>query len=138
MGNQIVKQVLISNQDSLDQSRDVEILALFNADGTPFDPGHDGTDGVDNVIGLITVTGLIGTAAKTTTSPEPPAGTIVPIKFTSGNTAASVTVAFNGGAARVVHLGGTANAGVELTVGANGIALFYFDGTYLNQVGVVS
>jgi hypothetical protein len=80
----------------------------------------------------------IGTAAKTTTSPEPVANSIVPIKFTNGNSAASPTIAFNGGTARAIQLGGTASAAIEITVAANGVALFLFDGTVLHQLGVYS
>jgi len=86
----------------------------------------------------VTTATVIGTAAKTTTSDEPSANSIVPIKFTNGNSAASVTVAFNGGAARAVLLGGTAPTGAKLTVAAGGVVLFWFDGTNLHQFGTVA
>lgn len=84
---------------------------------------------------VVTAT-AIGTAAKTTTATEPLANTLVPIKFTNGNTAASVTVAFNGGTARAVNLGGAAPSAAELTIAAGGVAMFWFDGTILHQLGV--
>lgn len=86
---------------------------------------------------VVTAT-AIGTAAKVTTAAEPLANTLVPIKFTSGNSAAAPTVAFNGGTARVIHLGGATPAAIEITVAANGVALFWFDGTILHQIGVYS
>jgi hypothetical protein len=86
----------------------------------------------------IVVAGAIGTAAKTSTSPEPTTGSMVLLKFTSGNSAASPTVAFNGGTARAIQLGGSASAAIEITLAANGVALFWFDGTVLHQIGVYS
>lgn len=80
----------------------------------------------------------IGTAAKTTTSAEPADNTMVLIKFTNGNSAASPTVAFNGGTARAVNLGGSAPGGAEITLAAGGVAMFFFDGTILHQIGVYS
>ncbi len=87
---------------------------------------------------IVTTGTAIGTAAKTTTAAEPRANTLVAIKFTNGNSAASPTVAFAGGAARAVQLGGTASAAIEITLAANGVALFLFDGTVLHQIGVYS
>lgn len=84
----------------------------------------------------LTVATAIGTAAKTTTSAEPAANTLVPIKFTNGNSAASATIAFAGGAARAIQLGGSAPTAAELTLAANGVAMFWFDGTILHQLGV--
>lgn len=85
-----------------------------------------------------TVGTAIGTAAKTTTSAEPAANTIVALKFTNGNSAETPTVAFNGGTARALKLGGTASAAAKFTLAANGVALFWFDGTILHQIGVYS
>lgn len=109
----------------------IEDVALFNADGTPY-------TGRDEDYAAITVGTAIGTAAKTTTSAEPEANTIVPIKFTNGNSAETPTVAFNGGTARAIKLGGTASTAAKFTLAANGVALFWFDGTVLHQMGVYS
>jgi hypothetical protein len=84
----------------------------------------------------IVVAGLIGTAAKTSVSAAPPVNTIVHLKFTSGNSAAAPTVAFDGGAAKPVLLGGAAPIAGEIAIGANGIAQFFYDGTSLHQIGV--
>jgi hypothetical protein len=92
----------------------------------------------DLPITVITTATAIGTAAKTVTDNEPKANTLVAIKFTNGNSAASPTVAFNGGAAKNILLGGTAPAAIEATLAANGVALFFWDGTSLNQIGVYS
>ena len=86
---------------------------------------------------VVTAT-AIATAAKTTTSAEPAANTIVVIKFTNGNSAAAPTVAFNGGTARAIQLGGATPSGAEITIAANGVAMFWFDGTILHQFGVQS
>lgn len=86
----------------------------------------------------LVVAGAIGTAAKTCVSAEPLTNTLVALKFTSGNSAASPTVAFAGGSARAIQLGGAASAAIEITLAANGVALFLFDGTILHQIGVYS
>jgi len=85
---------------------------------------------------LITVATAIGTAAKTTAADEPASGSLVPIKFTNGNSADTPTVAFDGGTARAIKLAGTAVDADNFTLAANGVALFYFDGTVLHQIGV--
>lgn len=126
-----VTQARVNTRAALDPTQAVQELALFNADGTR-------QTGRDLAFAPVTVTGLIGTAAKVTTAAEPPANSIVPIKFTSGNTADSPTVAFNGGTARAIKLGGTASTGAKCTIAANGVALFWFDGTVLHQMGVYS
>lgn len=130
MGN-AVRQARVVSRTSQDPTKVTEDLALFNPDGSA-------RTGRDSTFAPYVAAGAIGTAAKTVPDPEPAANTLVPIKFTSGNTAASVTVAFNGGTARAVQLGGAAPTGAELTVAANGVALFWFDGTVLHQVGVVA
>lgn len=117
-----------TRQQTIHQDHPTEEIALFNADGTIY-------TGRDEDYAPITVGTAIGTAAKTTTSPEPEANTIVPIIFTNGNSAETPTVAFNGGSARAIKLGGTASAAAKFTLAANGVALFWFDGTVLNQIG---
>lgn len=111
--------------------QNVEEIALYNADGSAY-------TGRDEDYAPITTATAIGTAAKTTTSVEPEANTIVPIKFTNGNSAASPTLAFNGGAARAIQLGGVASAAIEIAVAAGGVVICWFDGTILHQFGVVS
>lgn len=110
--------------------------AAARANGTSERLSLVNSDGTDALTTPLAVTGTaVGTAAKTTTAAEPPANTLVAIKFTNGNSAASPTVAFAGGSARTVQLGGAAPLATELAVGANGVALFFFDGTVLHQVG---
>ncbi len=128
MGNKVVKQTQVSTQATLDRNRVVEEVAHFKADGTL-------VTGRDQTFAAVVTATAIGTAAKTTTSDEPEADTIVPIKFTNGNSANSPTVAFNGGTARAIQLGGTASTGAKCTIAAEGVGLFWFDGTVLHQMG---
>lgn len=117
-----VKQHRRVAQATINPNVAVEDVASFNSDGS--------------VAGsAVVTTSGISTVGKSTSSPEPLAGTIVAVKFNNGNTATSPTLAFNGGTARAMQLGGTASASAKLVVAANGIALFYFDGTILHQVG---
>jgi hypothetical protein len=125
-----IKQVQVVSK-AIDSNQETEETALYNAAGAQFSIS-------DLPYSVITTGTAIGTAAKTTTSAEPAANTLVLIKFTNGNTAASPTVAFNGGTARNVLLGGTAPGAAEVTLAANGVALFFWDGTSLNQIGVYS
>ena len=125
-----IKQVRVVSK-VIDSNMETEETALYNAAGAPLSVG-------DLPVSVITTGTAIGTAAKTTTSPEPAANTLVAIKFTNGNNVLSPTVAFNGGSARSILLGGTAPAAIEITLAANGVALFFFDGTALNQIGVYS
>lgn len=133
--NQTVTQAIVTEQADFRPNQKVERFALFDTDGTPFEFPETGEDVAYSVV---TVGNAIGTAGKTTTSAEPAANTIVPIKFTNGNSAETPTVAFNGGTARAVQLGGTASAAAKLTLAVNGVALFFFDGTVLHQIGVYS
>lgn len=128
---QLTTQARIVSQDSVNPSQAIETIAFFDEDGAPVSVRTD----ADELQGVVTTATVIGTAAKTTTSAEPAAGSIVPVKFTNGNSATSPTLAFAGGAARAMQLGGTASAAAKLAIAANGIALFYFDGTILHQVG---
>lgn len=129
MNQKVTQAVINTGQATLDPNQGIQQIAFFRPDGSAVIPGFGG---------LVTTGTAIGTAAKTTTSPEPPANSVVPIKFTNGNSAASPTVAFNGGSARSILLGGSAPGSAEITIAANGIAFFYFDGTSLHQFGVVS
>lgn len=128
MQNKTITQAVISDKTTLDSNQTIEEIALFNADGSAY-------TGRDAVLAPVVVAGAIGTAAKTTGSDEPAANTLVPIKFTSGNTANSPTVAFNGGTARAIQLGGTAATGAKCTLAADGVALCFFDGTILHLIG---
>lgn len=109
----------------VDQNQIVGKISLYDADGNGVTPG------VKNV----TTDSAIGTVGKSTTSDEPPANSLVAVTFTNGNSAASPTLAFNGGTARAMKLGGTASAAAKLAVAAGGVALFLFDGTTLHQIG---
>lgn len=107
-----------------------ESLSLVASDGT------DATAGVNVDYPAVVTATAIGTAAKTTTAAEPKANTLVAIKFTNGNSANAATVAFAGGSARAVQCSGAASTGAKLALAATGVALFWFDGTILHQVGV--
>ena len=109
-----------------DANQETEETAMFGPSGSPLSVS-------DLPVSVLTTATAIGTAAKTIASPEPAVNTLVAIKFTSGNSAASPTVAFNGGTARNILLGGTASAAIEITLAAGGVALFLIDGTSLNQ-----
>jgi hypothetical protein len=125
-----IKQVRVLSK-AIDSNMETEETALYNAAGAPFSVS-------DLPVSVITTGTAIGTAAKTTASPEPATNTLVAIKFTNGNNVLSPTVAFNGGSARNILLGGTAPAAIECTLAANGVALYFFDGTSLHQIGVYS
>jgi hypothetical protein len=125
-----VKQVLVVT-GVRNPNQETEETAMFGPSGSPLSV-------TDLPVSVLTTATAVGTAAKTIASPEPAINTLVAIKFTNGNTAASPTVAFNGGSARNVLLGGTASAAIEITLAAGGVALFLFDGTSLNQIGVYS
>lgn len=130
MGN-AVKQVVETTQAVLDPHMGIEYVAYFNADGTP-------STGRDETLAPVTVAGAIGTAGKTTTAAVPRTNTFVPVIFTSGNSAASATVTFATGSAVPILLGGAAPSGAELAVAAGGLVVFFYDGTSLHQLGVIS
>lgn len=136
-------QAVLVSQSELSTEQGVENLALFYPDGSPVDftsdtvQGPQGDPGI-GVVDQVTTATAIGTAAKTTTSVEPVAGSVVAVKFTNGNSANSPTVAFNGGSARAIQLGGVASTGAKLTVAAGGVVPFFFDGTVLHQFGTVA
>lgn len=123
-----VTQATVTEQTRPTAGRGLQRLALFNPDGTAF-------TGRDLAFGAVTTASAIGTVGKTTTADEPAANTVVPVIFTNGNSANSPTLAFNGGSARAIKLGGTASTGAKLAVAAGGVALFWFDGTVLHQLG---
>jgi hypothetical protein len=129
MANKTVKQMRIASQPTRNGNQFAEDVAFFNADDTPM---------IISGIPTVTTATAIGTAAKTTASVEPPAGTFVAVKYTSGNSADSATVAFAGGSARAIKLGGTASLATKHTLAANGVGVYFFDGTTLNQLGVIS
>ncbi len=131
--HQKTTQAIVTAQPSIIEHQKVEQFALFNKSGVPVLTA----DGTPSMVPVTTAT-AIGTAAKTTTSAEPAANSMVLVKFTNGNSAASPTVAFAGGTARAIQLGGVAPAAIEATIGANGVAMFWFDGTVLHQIGVYS
>lgn len=121
----MLKQTVVVEGATANSSMSTERAAIKKADGTDY-----------RTIPIAVTGTAIGTAAKTTTAAEPLANTLVAVKFTNGNSAASVTVAFAGGTARAVQIAGAAVLAAELTVAAGGVALFLFDGTILHQVGV--
>ena len=124
----IVKQVVVNPQATQKSNQLSEEMSFFTPTGQAILPG----------VYQVTTATAIGTAAKTTSTPAPPAGAMVGIAFTNGNSAASPTLNFNGAGAVNILLGGTAPAAIEATFAANGWGLFYYDGTSLHQVGVYS
>mgnify|MGYP000971767927 CR=1 FL=1 len=133
MSNQ-TKQVVITTRATPDPSLTSEVTAFFDALGAAVDITPQ--TGANLPFAPVTTATAIGTAAKTTTAALPAANTIVPVKFTNGNSAASITLAFATGGAKTVHLAGAAPSGAETTIAADGVALFWFDGTILHQMGV--
>lgn len=125
MSDQYTRRAVLVPGLAADSSKTVERIAITNADGT---------DVRDTPI--VTTGTAIGTAAKTTTAALPRANTLVAVKFTNGNSAASATLAFATGGAKTILLAGAAPTAAELTVAANGVALFLYDGTSLHQIGV--
>lgn len=124
--NQKIHQAIITEQSEFREHQGTEKWALFNEDGSP----HTYQANPSIVTGS-----AIGTVGKTTTADEPAANTIITVKFTNGNSATSPTLAFNGGTARAMQLGGTASAAAKLVVAAGGVVMFFFDGTILHQIG---
>lgn len=132
MNDKKVTQAVVTSQAAVSPSQITEAFALFNDDGTPALLPQ-----TLNALPITVVTTgtAIGTAAKTTSSSLPEAGTLVAVLFTNGNSATSPTLAFNGGAAKAMVLGGTASAAAKIAIAATGIALFLYDGTVLHQIG---
>ena len=130
MGNAVM-QAVETTQAALDPHMGVTRVAFFNEDGTP-------ATGRDETMAPITVAGLIGTAGKTTDAAVPRANTLVPVIFTSGNSAASATIDFATGDPVPILLGGAAPSGAELAVAAGGLVVFFYDGTSLHQLGAIS
>lgn len=115
---------------------------MFNSDGTPFelftgDDGADGDDGSSGINFLITIAeSAIDDDTKTTTDGYPYEDTIVPIAFSNGNNASSITISFDGSDPIPVLLSGSPVSGSDLTLAEDGVALFYFDGISLHQLGI--
>ena len=103
-------------------------MALYNPDGTPVSVNPPAV-----VVGT-----AAATVAKAAAVDEPGVNTVVPLRFTAGNSAAAPTVSFNGGPARAILLGGTAPVATEVVVAANGVVMCWFDGTNLHQFGAVT
>lgn len=123
-----VTQATVTAQARPTAGRGMQRLALFNPDGSVF-------GGQNLAFAPVTVGNAIGTVGKTTTSAEPAANTFVAVIFTNGNSANSPTIAFDGGSARAIKLGGTASTGAKCAIAAGGVGVFWFDGTVLHQVG---
>jgi hypothetical protein len=119
-------QLIVTDRPSIDPNQKVESVAMFAADGTSVSPfgTYSATTG-----------SAVGTVGKSSSDPEPQPNTLIAVIFTNGNTAASPTLAFDGGTARAMKLGGTASAAAKLAVASGGMALFWFDGTVLHQIG---
>lgn len=127
MANKITKQVMVvTGQSKMNAGLMTEEVAFFSANGASIVPG---------IVPVTATAALISTVAKTTTTPEPAAGTVLAVTFTQGNSAASPTIAFNGGTARNIRVGGADSPAAKATFAAGGVGFFYFDGTYLHQFG---
>jgi hypothetical protein len=121
-----VQAVLVS-QPSINQNQILEEHAFFDSKGQPI---------ILAATYSVTTTDAATATAKTTTSVEPPANSYVMVKYaaTNGNTVVH-TLAFSGGTARTIYLGGAAPGAGKHTVAQNGIVGYWFDGTILHQLG---
>jgi hypothetical protein len=128
--NQTGSQIRVVPGEGINENQVVGEMSFYDENDEPLDIAS-------NREPIVTAT-AIGTAAKTTASEEPADNSIVAVRFTNGNSAASPTLAFDGGAARDILLGGTAPGAGEITLAADGVALFFFDGEDLHQIGVYS
>lgn len=129
--DETLTQLIVSNKAAVDPNQKIEYVAMFTDAGAPVSP----FSGEATIFTPITTGSAIGTVGKSTSAAEPAAGSLVAIKFTNGNSAETPTLAFAGGTARAMKLGGTASAAAKLAVAANGVVLFFFDGTVLHQIG---
>lgn len=131
----ITKRLRVRSGVKHDPSAFVNDVALFDSAGNPVVFPQTGA----NVphIPFVSAT-AIGTAAKTVTDAEPAANTLVVLKLTNGNSIAAPTVAFNGGTARALQLGGSAPLVGEVVVAANGVIPCWFDGTVLHMFGSIT
>jgi len=126
-GNKVTQQLVVQSQPIMNQNLFPVDTAFFTPSGQNIQPG----------IIPVTTSTAAGTVAKTTTTPEPPAGSTIALIFTQGNSAVA-TLSFNGGTARVIQCGGAVTTAAKLTIGSNGVAFMYFDGTILHQSGAVT
>ncbi len=125
----LLKAVRLRNVSKFAENLPQSEIALFDSAGAPVPMPQLG--------GLLTCNSAIGTVGKSVTNAEPPAGTLVVIKFVNGNNVVP-TISFNGGTARTINLAGAPPTAAEITIAANGVGLFYWDGSALHQVGVLS
>lgn len=132
MANQDTRQAIVVQQNVIKTDQIVESISLFDSTGTPISLAS-----ALNGASLTTSTAN-ATAGKTIASPEPAINSVVPITFADGNTVSNATVSFNGGPAKPIFLGGVPSTGAKLTVSAGGVVSFWYDGTRLNQFGVVN
>lgn len=132
----MLKQLKVVARSAAVGSDHIQEVALFNATGVAVD--IDSASGAKVTGNVVTSGSAIGTVAKTTTAAEPMVNSTVFLKLTNGNTASSPTVAFNGGAARAIMLGGVAVTGAKLTVAAVGVVPCFFDGTSLHMFGTIA
>lgn len=128
MENQEVAQMVVTERAKKKPNLGAQKVALFKPDGSP----------LSVVLKPVATGSAVGTVGKSSADPEPAPNTIVPVTFTNGNSAAAPTLAFSGGTARPILLGGTAPVATELVVAAGGVVLFWFDGTSLHQLGAVT
>ena len=126
-GNKANVQAVLVSQSSINPNQTIEEHAFFDAKGVSLTlaPTYS-----------VTTTDAAGSTTKSTTSTEPPANSYIAVKYagTGGNSVAH-TLAFNGGTARTIWLGGTAPGGTKHTVAINGVIVYWFDGTILHQLG---
>lgn len=98
--------------------------------------GDTGLNGVGAIITATTATAA-ATVAKTATITDytPADGDLIALTFTSGNTAASMTLNINGGGAVAIQSAGLAPTALTGTVTAGGTIFLYYTGTNFQMTG---
>ena len=102
---------------------------------------NEGNVAVQRGVKTASCTTAAATAAKdvTLTGYTLSAGHFLAVTYTNGNTANSPTINVNATGAKQVRLGGSQPTGASGTGAAycasGGVVLYYFDGTYFNQLG---
>jgi len=126
-GNKVTQQLVVQSQPIVNPNLFQVDTAFFTPSGQNIQPG---------VIPVTTGTGAT-VLAKTTTTPEPPAGSVIALILTNGHntTAGQPTLSFSGGTARLINCAGAPSTLAKFTIGANGVVFLYFDGTVLHQSG---
>lgn len=126
-GNKVTRQMNIVTQPIQNPHLVVEDVTFVGANSGNLSP-------LMFVAG--TVTTALATTAKTVAIPEPPAGTLVVLTFTTGNTVTNPTISFNGGTPRPIYIGGDPAVVVDISLVANAVIMCWFDGSKLHLSGM--